>query len=83
MDEPLAIYADRARHIVTVPYSRDALLAAARLLDISPSWYHRSATHPHVDIPRRRVAEVLADPRVTVVSPREILAITRRGTHRG
>lgn len=79
----MTIYADRARHLVTVPYDRATLLAAARLLDISPSWYHAHSTHPHVDIPKRALERVLSDPRVTVVSPRELLAVTRmdNGAH--
>lgn len=74
----IAIFADRRRHLVTIPYTRDALLAAADYLDIPHHWLHRTDGHDHIDIPARRTLDVLADPRVHVVSSRSIVAITRR-----
>lgn len=70
------IYADRARHLWT-PGGRDALLAMADALDIPRHWYHATPGHEHVDIPVRQLARVLADPRVTVVSARDIVRMQR------
>ncbi len=71
-------FADNARHLVAVPYSRDALLAMADDLDIPHHWFHSSNGRlAHIDIPKRLEAHILADPRVTIVSPRDIVAITK------
>lgn len=67
-------YADRARHLVCEPPTRAALLAMAAELGIGPHWYH-AGRFPHIDIPKRDISRVLADPRVTIVSPRRVLAI--------
>lgn len=73
------LYADRQRHLVADPPTRENLLRAAIELDIPAHWYHASAGRlAHIDIPVRQVSRVLADPRVTIVSPREIVAIHRR-----
>lgn len=64
--------ADEQRHLVCSPRTRAALLAMAADLGIGPHWYHATPGQPHIDIPKRDVARVLADPRVTVVSPRQI-----------
>lgn len=68
------IYADRARHLWT-PGGRRALLALADDFGIRRHWYHATPGHEHVDIPARDIARVLADPRVTVVSAREIVRL--------
>lgn len=72
----IAIYADQSRHLVCTPYSRANLLVAADTLGIPRHWLHvgRGA---HIDIPARRVEDVLSDPRVRVVSSRSVLAIIR------
>lgn len=46
----------------------------ARELGIHHCWYHRGK-HPHYDIPGRRIEAVMGDPRVTVVSSRELLKL--------
>jgi len=69
----MLIYADRARHLVTVPYTREALLAAADRLSIPRHWYHAHTSHPHIDIPVRQSARILSDPRVVIVTSREIV----------
>lgn len=74
----LELYADQDRHLVCVPYSRTNLRRAAAMLNIGEHWLH-GGTFPHVDIPVRQVARVLADPRVTTVSSRRILAIIKAG----
>ena len=72
---PLTYYCDWMRHLVCVPYSTANLHCMARELRIARSWFRNSKNHPHYDIPKRRIAEILA--RCTVVSPREILKIMR------
>jgi hypothetical protein len=47
----------------------------AKALGIDQHWYHRGASYPHYDIPKRRIAEIQA--KCTLVSPREILAICK------
>ena len=69
-------YADRMRHLVCVPYSRAGLLAMADALGIGRHWLHGGRL-AHVDIPQRSVQRVLADPRVQVVSARQVLAIVK------
>lgn len=71
-------FCDDARHLVCVPYSVEGLHAMAADLGIKRCWFHASASYPHYDIPKRRIAEVQA--RCTVVSARQILAIVR-GEH--
>jgi FMN phosphatase YigB (HAD superfamily) len=67
-------YCDRARHLICVPYTRRGLHQMARELGIHHCWYHRGS-HPHYDIPARRIEAIMADPRVTVVSSRELLGL--------
>ena len=69
-------YADKARHLVCVPYSIENLHAMAEELGIKRCWFH-TASYPHYDIPKKRVVEILEDERVEVVSSREILAICK------
>ncbi len=71
------IYADRQRHLVAVPYTRDNLMAAADALAIPRHWFHNDEEHAHIDIPVRQLDRILADPRVTVVNHRIVLAITK------
>lgn len=46
-------------------------------LDIPRHWLHPGRL-AHVDIPVTYISRVLSDPRVEVVSPREILAVIKR-----
>jgi hypothetical protein len=68
-------YCDDARHLVCVPYNVPALHAMAAALGIKRCWYHADRRHPHYDIPSSRIAEIKA--KVTVVTGRDILAITK------
>lgn len=68
-------FCDTARHLVCVPYTEEGLHAMARDLHIDPCWYHRSAKHPHYDVPKQRIEEVAAQ--CTVVDRREILRIVK------
>ncbi len=70
------ILADRDRHL-WCPGGRAALHAMADALDIPRHWYHPTPRHEHFDIPVRALHRVLSDPRVTVVSPREIVRAQR------
>lgn len=76
---PPHYYADRQRHLVCEPYSRAALLAMADALGIGRHWLHGGRL-AHVDIPQRAVQRVLADPRVQVVTARQVLAIVKGAT---
>ena len=69
-------FADERRHLICVPYTRENLLAMADDLDIPRHWYH-GGTYPHIDMPARQVIRILDDPRVTIVSPREIVMMAR------
>lgn len=71
---PVRYFADNARHLVCEPFSREGLLEMADDLDIPRAWYHPGRL-PHIDIPKRQVDRILSDPRVTVVTPRDVLAI--------
>ena len=71
----LTYFCDNARHLVCVPYSIENLHLMARDLGIKQCWFHQGASHPHYDVPKRRVAEVKA--RCTVVSSRVILLIAK------
>ena len=70
-------YADKARHLVCVQYTRANLFAMAEHLGIKPRWFH-AVPHPHFDIPKRMIEEILARDDVNVVSAREILRIIKR-----
>ncbi len=71
----LTYFADEQRHLVCRPYSVDNLHRMAADLGIKRCWFHASKRHKHYDIPKRRLKELLTHPRVTVVSPRDILKI--------
>lgn len=68
----MRILYDDQRHMVAVPYTRENLHEAARVLGIKRCWFHKD----HYDIPKRmmgRMSETAAEK----VSPREILRIAR------
>lgn len=71
----LVIYCDDARHLVCIPYSVSNLHYAARSLGIGRHFFHRNASYPHYDIPKRRVAEIRA--KCIVVTSRDILKIVK------
>lgn len=71
---PLRYFADTQRHLVCLPYTVNNLHQMARDLGIVRSWYH-PGTHPHYDIPKRRIEEILA--RCIVIDPRDILKICK------
>lgn len=71
--------ADRQRHLICVPRTRARLLAMADDLGIPRHWYHATPGQPHIDIPKRQIDRVLADPRVTIVSPRVIAQTPAEG----
>lgn len=70
-------YCDDHRHLVCIPYTVEALHEMAEDLDIHRCWFHGSAKWVHYDIPKRRIAEVMADPRVTVLSQVGLLRMIR------
>lgn len=63
------------RHLVYVPFSVENLHHMAAVLGIKRCWFHASKRHPHYDIPKRRIAEVMSKCRV--VDTETILAITQ------
>lgn len=73
----MKICCDRSRHLVCLPYTVENLHRMAELLGIKRCWYHARSKWPHYDVPKRRIGEILADPRVEVVSSRELLEIIR------
>lgn len=74
LDQGLRFFCDDARHLVCFPYSKENLHQMARVLSIRRHWYH-AGRHPHYDIPKRRITEIMA--RCTVVSSNDILRIIR------
>ena len=71
----LTYFCDSMQHLVCVPYTVENLHRMAEDLGIKRCWFHSSSKYPHYDIPKRRVEEISA--KCTVVTPREILAITK------
>lgn len=67
------------RHLVCVPYTVENLHEMARDLGIKECWFHKNASYPHYDIPKRRIAEITA--KCNLVSVRGILEIVK-GTQR-
>lgn len=74
----MKFYHDIMRHLVCVPYSVENLHAMAIELGIKRCWFHSHKDHPHYDIPKRRMATIAE--RSTLVSPRQVLAITKGAT---
>lgn len=74
LEEAIKFYCDNARHLVCVPYSVENLHIMAKELGLKRCWFH-AGSHPHYDIPKRRIAEITA--KCTLVSGREILAICK------
>lgn len=70
----MEIFADKSRHLVCTPYSVENLHVMAEQFGIKQCWFHKRIIS-HYDIPKRRIEEILADPRVNVVSPRKLLKI--------
>ncbi len=71
----MTYYCDDSRHLVCAPYSVENLHAMARALNIKRCWFHRGASYAHYDIPKRRIAEIMA--KCQIVSAREILLIAK------
>jgi hypothetical protein len=72
-DEPkLQFICDSYRHLVCLPYSVANLHRMAKELGIHRGWFH-GGTHPHYDIPKRRIDEIRRKCRI--VESREIVAI--------
>jgi hypothetical protein len=46
-------------------------------LGIKRHWFHASSKYAHYDIPKRRIEEIQADPRVEVVGGRELLRLIK------
>ncbi len=73
-DRLMKYFADDARHLVCIPYSRANLLLMAEDLGIPEHWLHKGRLE-HIDIPVRAIHRIHSDERVTVVSAREVLRI--------
>lgn len=71
----LKFYCDSLRHLVCTPYTIENLHTMARQLGVKKCWYHAHPTHPHYDIPKRRIAEISA--RCTLISGRDLLRIIK------
>jgi len=68
-------YCDVARHLVCIPFSIENLHLMASDLKLDRHWFHNHSSHPHYDIPKRRIKEITD--KCTVVRPRDIIAITK------
>lgn len=71
----LTYYCDDSRHLVCVPYSIENLHHMANNLNINKCWYHASKSHPHYDIPKCRVQEIMT--KCIIIDSRMILDITK------
>ena len=78
MSGHLRYFCDDGRHLICLPYTRPNLHKMALDLGISRCWFHASPRHPHYDIPKRQIERIKQDPRVTVISPREILLLIKK-----
>ena len=76
-EDELVYVCDDKRHLVCLPYSIPNLHEMAEDLDINRAFFEnkRGKSHPHYDIPAKRIKEIQA--KCTVVSPRAILMITK------
>lgn len=72
--EKLEYFCDDSRHLVCVPYSIENLHKMAEDLKIHRCWFHKSS-HPHYDIPKRRIAEI--QQRCRIISSRELLNLVK------
>lgn len=70
----MEIFADKARHLVCIPYSVENLHTIASEFGLKRCWFHKRVIS-HYDIPKKRLDEILADVRVTVVSPKKLLKL--------
>ena len=73
----LTYYTDGFRHLVCKPYSIENLHEMARRLHIKRCWFHAHPTHPHYDIPQKKMYEVMR--LCEIVPKREIIEICRGG----
>lgn len=74
----LLYYCDHQRHLVCRPYSIANLHDMAQGLGIKRCWFHPGRL-AHYDIPKTRVADVQANVKTKVVSPKDILRIIKGG----
>jgi hypothetical protein len=63
---------DDKRHLICEPYSRADLHTMAAALGIKRCWFHSTSKHPHYDVPKRRLAEIMEHPLVELISTREL-----------
>lgn len=73
MEVELKYYCDDKRHLVCVPFSIENLHIMAERLLIKEHWFHKKSRHPHYDIPKKRMKEIMAQ--CTVVSSETIYKI--------
>jgi hypothetical protein len=66
------------RHLVCFPYSIENLHIMAEDLGVKRCWFHKGATYPHYDVPKRRIQEMKE--RCELVDGRKILAIVKGET---
>lgn len=78
MTTDLIYVSDDFRHLVCFPYSIGNLHRMAEDLGIGRHFFHKGR-HPHYDIPKRRIAEILSNPKTFYASPRVIVRITQGG----
>jgi hypothetical protein len=73
--EKLEYICDAHRHLICLPYTVENLHRRAKELGIHRGWYHPGANekHPHYDIPKKRVREIMK--RCRVVTSKEIVGI--------
>lgn len=71
--EKLEYVCDAHRHLICLPYTIENLHRMAKELGIHRGWFHNNPKHPHYDIPKKRVREIMRKCRV--VESREIVAI--------
>ena len=74
-DDNIKFFCDDARHLVCVPYTVENLHKMAQQLDIKQCWFHKGASYPHYDIPKRRITEI--SEKCNKVSTRTILEIVK------
>lgn len=72
MVNKLIYVCDANRHLICLPYSKNALHLMANELNISRLWFHKN----HYDIPKKRIEEITK--KCILVSSKTIVRIIKK-----
>lgn len=66
---------DNYRHLVCLPYNIENLHRMAQELKINKCWFHKNASYPHYDIPKKRIDEI--SDKCIIVTSKELLSLIK------